>query len=248
MAMKMHNKPAGAGPAPTQVTLRRAEVDPTPDQALWVVIRNSADALSFANYAAFIEPIMSGGLPPRAHGHFYRINRTTQLTFPDAEPYRLLKVATEVFMMASCGVVMDEISDGPAAGTIASTDLEHADFVGPLARDPNFAGEEQLRLLGQYRAASLQQEWGGYLETTPPPDKPRLVGADASHAWLAVYCPGVGWIDVDPTNNVLPSDTHVTLAWGRDYGDVSPIRGVILGGGGHSLRVNVQVTRLEKAT
>jgi transglutaminase-like putative cysteine protease len=88
----------------------------------------------------------------------------------------------------------------------------------------------------------------GYLETTPPPDKPRLVGADASHAWLAVYCPGAGWIDVDPTNNVLPSDTHVTLAWGRDYGDVSPIRGVILGGGGHSLRVNVQVTRLEKAT
>jgi transglutaminase-like putative cysteine protease len=84
----------------------------------------------------------------------------------------------------------------------------------------------------------------GYLETAPPPDKPRLVGGDASHAWLAVYCPGVGWIDVDPTNNVLPSDTHVTLAWGRDYGDVSPIRGVILGGRGHSLRVNVEVTRL----
>jgi transglutaminase-like putative cysteine protease len=82
------------------------------------------------------------------------------------------------------------------------------------------------------------------METVPPPDRPRLVGADASHAWLAVYCPGVGWIDVDPTNNVLPSDTHVTLAWGRDYGDVSPIRGVILGGGGHSLRVNVEVTRL----
>jgi transglutaminase-like putative cysteine protease len=84
----------------------------------------------------------------------------------------------------------------------------------------------------------------GYLATVPPPGAPRLVGADASHAWLAVYCPGVGWIDVDPTNNVLPSDQHVTLAWGRDYGDVSPIRGVILGGGGHSLRVNVEVTRV----
>jgi hypothetical protein len=172
MAMKMHNKPAGAGPAPTQVTLRRAEVDPTPDQALWVVIRNSAEALSFANYAAFIEPIMSGGPPPRAQGHFHRINRTTQLTFPDAEPYRLLKVATEVFMMASCGVVIDEISNGPTAGTIASTDLENADFVGPLSRDPNFAGEEQLRLLGQYRAGNLKQEWGGYLETTPNPGLP----------------------------------------------------------------------------
>ena len=76
----------------------------------------------------------------------------------------------------------------------------------------------------------------GYLETVPPPGAPRLTGADASHAWLAVYCPGLGWIDVDPTNNLLPSTTHVTLAWGRDYGDVSPIRGVILGGGQHSLR------------
>ncbi len=84
----------------------------------------------------------------------------------------------------------------------------------------------------------------GYLETVPLHDTPRLVGGGASHAWLAVYCPGAGWIDVDPTNNLLPSDTHVTLAWGREYGDVSPIRGVILGGGGHSLRVNVEVTRV----
>jgi transglutaminase-like putative cysteine protease len=84
----------------------------------------------------------------------------------------------------------------------------------------------------------------GYLETVPPPGRPRLLGADASHAWLAVYCPGTGWIDVDPTNNVLPSRRHVTVAWGRDYGDVSPIHGVILGGGKHTLRVNVDVLRL----
>ena len=85
----------------------------------------------------------------------------------------------------------------------------------------------------------------GYLETVPPPGATRLAGADASHAWLAVYCPGSGWIDVDPTNNLLPSTTHVTLAWGRDYDDVSPIRGVMLGGGTHSLRVNVDVTRVD---
>ena len=78
----------------------------------------------------------------------------------------------------------------------------------------------------------------------PPPGAPRLVGADASHAWLTVYCPDAGWIPVDPTNNLLPSDTHVTLAWGRDYNDVSPIHGVILGGGTHSLRVHVDVVRL----
>jgi transglutaminase-like putative cysteine protease len=84
----------------------------------------------------------------------------------------------------------------------------------------------------------------GYLETVLPPGTPRLTGADASHAWLAVYCPGPGWIDVDPTNNVLPSTAHVTLAWGRDYSDVSPIRGVMLGGGSHSLQVSVDVIRV----
>jgi transglutaminase-like putative cysteine protease len=85
----------------------------------------------------------------------------------------------------------------------------------------------------------------GYLETIPPPGKPRQIGADASHAWLGVYCPGHGWIDVDPTNNLLPSTTHVTLAWGRDYADVSPVRGVILGGGEHSLDVSVSLVRAE---
>lgn len=84
----------------------------------------------------------------------------------------------------------------------------------------------------------------GYLETVLPPGTPRLTGADASHAWLAVYCPGIGWIDVDPTNNLLPSTAHVTLAWGRDYSDVSPIRGVMLGGGTHSLQVSVDVVRV----
>jgi len=84
----------------------------------------------------------------------------------------------------------------------------------------------------------------GYLETAPPPGMPRRVGADASHAWLTVYCPDVGWIDVDPTNNLLPTTGHVTLARGLDYHDVSPIRGVILGGGQHVLQVSVDVIRV----
>jgi transglutaminase-like putative cysteine protease len=85
----------------------------------------------------------------------------------------------------------------------------------------------------------------GYLRTYPPPGKPRLIGADASHAWVSAYCPGIGWVDVDPTNNVVPSDGHVTLAWGRDYGDVSPLRGLILGGGAHTLRVGVDMEPVE---
>jgi transglutaminase-like putative cysteine protease len=83
----------------------------------------------------------------------------------------------------------------------------------------------------------------GYLETSPPPDEPRLVGADASHAGIAHYVPGVGWIDADPTTDRVPADRHVTLAWGRDYGDVSPIRGVIHGGGEQRTRVAVDLVR-----
>jgi transglutaminase-like putative cysteine protease len=85
----------------------------------------------------------------------------------------------------------------------------------------------------------------GYLRTYPPPGKPRLIGADASHAWVSVYCPDIGWLDMDPTNNVVPSDGHVTLAWGRDYGDVSPLRGLILGGGAHTLKVAVDMEPLD---
>ena len=81
----------------------------------------------------------------------------------------------------------------------------------------------------------------GYLLTDPPPGSPRLIGADASHAWLSVCCPRDGWVDLDPTNAVLPGLRHVTLAWGRDYGDVSPLRGVVLGGGEHELTVGVSV-------
>jgi transglutaminase-like putative cysteine protease len=84
----------------------------------------------------------------------------------------------------------------------------------------------------------------GYLRTHPPPGRPRLVGADASHAWVSVFCPEAGWLDLDPTNNMVPSHSHVTLAWGRDYGDVSPVRGVILGGRDHKLEVAVDMEPL----
>lgn len=120
------------------------------------------------------------------------------------------------------------------------------------------------------RALGLPARYvSGYLVTAPPApeqspsgssparsDPPRpgggepgdLVGADASHAWVSVYCPRLGWIDFDPTNNAIPSDRHILVAWGRDYGDVSPVKGVILGGGQHSLSVAVEVRAVADGT
>ena len=81
----------------------------------------------------------------------------------------------------------------------------------------------------------------GYLLTRPPPGKVKLVGADASHAWISVWVAEQGWVDFDPTNDVIPADEHITTAFGRDFSDVTPLRGVLLGAGSHTLTVNVDV-------
>lgn len=82
----------------------------------------------------------------------------------------------------------------------------------------------------------------GYLRTIPPPGKTRLVGADASHAWVSLFCgEEIGWVDFDPTNNTIPKTDHITVGWGRDYSDVCPIQGVFVGGGQHAMHVSVDV-------
>lgn len=100
--------------------------------------------------------------------------------------------------------------------------------------------------IGCLRSLGLAARYvSGYLETEPPPGQPKLQGADASHAWLAVFVPELGWVDFDPTNDQRPAERHITLAWGRDYADVTPLKGVLLGGGDHDLTVAVDVERLE---
>ncbi len=84
--------------------------------------------------------------------------------------------------------------------------------------------------VGCLRSLGLAARYvSGYIETAPPPGQPRLVGADASHAWCSVWTPQAGWVDFDPTNGHLPANRHVTVAWGRDYADVIPVRGVMIG-------------------
>jgi len=102
-------------------------------------------------------------------------------------------------------------------------------------------------LIGCLRSMGLPARYvSGYLETLPPPGQEKLVGADASHAWVSLFCgEELGWIDLDPTNDLLPGDRHITIAWGRDFLDVSPLRGVTWAAGEQWLLVGVDVKRME---
>ena len=108
-------------------------------------------------------------------------------------------------------------------------------------------------MIGCLRSLGLPARYvSGYLKSAPPESErdangAPLVGWEASHAWISAWCPGNGWIDLDPTNDVVPSESHVTLAWGRDYDDVSPLKGVTLGGGAHTVTVKVRVRPADEA-
>ncbi len=100
-------------------------------------------------------------------------------------------------------------------------------------------------MIGCVRSVGLAARYvSGYLETLPPPGQVKLQGSDASHAWMAVFVPEVGWVDFDPTNNKIPINQHITTAWGRDYSDVTPLKGIIFGGGENVLTVSVDVQRI----
>lgn len=130
----------------------------------------------------------------------------------------------------------------PVATTVA-TPLEEV-----LAKRRGVCQDFSHLAIAALRSLGLPARYvSGYLRTRPPEGKKRLVGADASHAWFSVFCPSTGWLDFDPTNNVLPVEEHITLAYGRDYTDVSPVTGVITGGGSHQVRVSVDVEAVETA-
>lgn len=134
----------------------------------------------------------------------------------------------------------------------------HADFAfDPRSTTIDTTLEELLKIrrgvcqdfahlaIGCLRSMGLAARYvSGYISTTAPPGRQRMVGADASHAWAAVHCGPLGWVDLDPTNNVLVGDLHISVGWGRDYGDVCPVQGVFVGGGEHAMGVSVDVERI----
>lgn len=124
----------------------------------------------------------------------------------------------------------------PAATTVATRAPES------LAQRRGVCQDFAHIMIGAMRSLGLAARYvSGYLLTEPPPGQPRLVGADATHAWMEAWCPAHGWIALDPTNAVPAGLDHVTMAWGRDYADVAPLRGVIRGGGQAMPRVAVTV-------
>jgi len=154
-------------------------------------------------------------------------------SFPKSRP--LLEAALDLTRRIHADFKFD-----PKATTLA-TPLEEV-FKNRRGVCQDFA---QLQI-ACFRSLGLPARYvSGYIETDPPPGKPRFAGADASHAWVSFFCHGIGWIDVDPTNNVLPTSRHIAVAYGRDYDDVTPIRGVILGTGEHTLKVAVDVVEIK---
>ena len=132
--------------------------------------------------------------------------------------------------------IHEEFTYDDAATDIATTIGEELEIRGGVCQD--FAHV----LIGAMRAFCLPARYvSGYLLTRPAEGKEKLVGADASHAWVSVWAPGIGWVDFDPTNDMIPRDEHVTIAYGRDFQDVSPVTGVLLGGGTHQVEVAVDV-------
>lgn len=149
-------------------------------------------------------------------------------------------------LVESCADLMARIhadfAFDPTATTVATPVLE------VLARKRGVCQDFAHLMIACLRSLGLAARYvSGYLLTNPPPGQPRLVGADASHAWVSVFCPHYGWVDFDPTNDVLPELDHITVAWGRDFSDVTPMRGVILGGGMHEVEVEVTVSPLDEA-
>ena len=143
-------------------------------------------------------------------------------------------------LLALTHAIHAEFAFDPAATTLATPVLEIIENKRGVCQD--FAH----LMISCLRSVGLPARYvSGYILTHPPTGQPRLIGADASHAWVSAYCPEFGWVDFDPTNGKLADTEFITLGWGRDFSDVTPLRGVVLGSGAQELEVRVTVMPLD---
>ena len=210
-------------------TVARIERDPPPAAGLtppWEAVRENAFAAS--------------SLAPDSPAHFLHASRLVPRFAPAAD-YARGSFGARTPVLAGAAELMDRIHADfrydPKA-TVVSTPLSEA-FEKRRGVCQDFAHV----MIAALRGIGLPAAYvSGYLRTRPPEGKPRLEGADASHAWVAVWCgPAPGWVGLDPTNAMTIGDDHIILARGRDYADVSPISGIILGSQEQSVEVKVDV-------
>lgn len=184
------------------------------DSPAWEAV---AESLCYRSGSPFV-PAEEFVLPSSYAPHDAALAAYAALDFKPDRP--LLEAA-----MALMHRIYTEFDYRPAATSVATRAGE------ALAKRAGVCQDFAHVMIAAMRSLGLAARYvSGYLLTQPPPGQPRLVGADASHAWVAVWCPEHGWVALDPTNDVPVGVDHVTLAWGRDYSDVAPLRGVIRGG------------------
>ena len=253
---------------------RRLELDPTPDdyqerddvwgnRVAWFMSRRPHRSLSVTAHS-LVE--REDAPPPDGSPPWEEV--AARLITPDGEAIAAREFSLESPMLETHKGATDYARASFTAGRPlleAVADLTtriHADFeYRPNATQIDTPLSEVLKkrhgvcqdfahlALAGLRGLGLAARYvSGYLETIPPEGMPPLEGADATHAWIGAWLPDHGWVDFDPTNGIATGLGHLTLAWGRDFGDVTPLKGVIHGGGSHSLEVGVTVTRLEDET
>jgi transglutaminase-like putative cysteine protease len=211
------------------VEVRSAATIAPADSDGWEAVR---DTLAFSG-----KPVSDDILDAcryRMESSYVRIKQTfTDYAEDCFLPKRPLLVAAEALMSK----IHREFKYAPGSTNIRTSAIEAFEARQGVCQDFSHI------MLGCLRSLGLAARYvSGYLRTLPPPGADAAyVGADASHAWVSVFCPPFGWIDLDPTNDVRVRSDHIIIAWGRDFGDVSPLRGVIVGGGRHRLSVRVSV-------
>lgn len=186
-------------------------------------IQEEADIRQFALPSPYID------LPPE-------VKEYAQLSFTEGRP--LAKATDE--LMQRIYTEFEFVSGFTSISTPLTDLLKHRKGV---CQDFAQLGIACLRSLG-LPAGYVS----GYIETIPPPGKERLVGADASHAWFAVHHPEAGWMEYDPTNNMQPGEQHITVGYGRDFGDISPVKGIMIGSGSHEIDVEVDVVPVDASS
>lgn len=194
--------------------------------AAWEEVRDAATGLTVRPVPVEISPHC---FPSRMTASSDAIEAYTRESFMPGRP--ILAAASEMTRR-----IFEDFDYVPGATSSDTLPVESFGKMRGVCQDfahVMLAGLRALRLPARYVS--------GYLRTTPPEGQVRMVGADASHAWVSVWDPVFGWVDFDPTNNIVPGLDHITLAWARDFADVSPVSGVVIGAGQQVLSVGVDV-------